>query len=337
MKIVEKYKFYYLLLFFLTVFVVFSISKSSYSTQTLDDEEAKMQIFAPIISELIEKGVDSTFIIDLIKNPATKFDEKYAQVDVSMRPRPIQVDSVPKPITSIYRKIVTQESVDKINLFIQNNQEALKNIEEKYNVDKEVLSSLLWVETRHGDYLGYHHVPSVYLCLALADQPEFIEYNLQRMRNKFHPSKKDYTYIKVKLVERSKAKAKWALQELVALYKMSNHNLSNVIDLYGSYAGAFGIPQFLPSSYSKFAVDGNGDGQINLFQYTDALFSAANYLKINGFGQTDDSKRKAIFAYNHSSKYVNTIMTLSKLVKKSQNPTADLPNVLEDTTAEIEQ
>jgi membrane-bound lytic murein transglycosylase B len=52
----------------------------------------------------------------------------------------------------------------------------------------------------------------------------------------------------------------------------------NFNDINGSWAGAFGIPQFLPSSFLKFAVDGNGDGVIDLFDMEDAIYSVGNYL-----------------------------------------------------------
>jgi len=45
----------------------------------------------------------------------------------------------------------------------------------------------------------------------------------------------------------------------------------------GSYAGAFGLAQFMPSSFREFAVDFNGDGKINLFNKADAIGSIANY------------------------------------------------------------
>jgi len=55
-------------------------------------------------------------------------------------------------------------------------------------------------------------------------------------------------------------------------------------DALGSYAGAMGAPQFMPRSYRNFAVDGNGDGKIDLWSdWDDVLFSVANYLKQYGW------------------------------------------------------
>jgi membrane-bound lytic murein transglycosylase B len=52
----------------------------------------------------------------------------------------------------------------------------------------------------------------------------------------------------------------------------------------GSYAGAMGIPQFMPSSYRRFAVDGDGDGHRDLWtNWGDVIYSVANYLRVHGW------------------------------------------------------
>jgi membrane-bound lytic murein transglycosylase B len=309
---------------------VISTNKTSFSVQPLEDREAKVQLFRPVINKLVKAGVDSTFIIKLITDSTTRFDDKYIQIDVPFKVTSSSSDTTVKASSSkIYTKLVNDEAVEKISKFIETNEASLTNVQERYKVDKEILASLLWVETRHGDYLGYHHVASVYLCLALVDQPEFIEYNMKRLNAKYHPSKKDYVQIKNRLVSRSQTKAKWALNELAALYKIKDKLSFGINELYGSYAGAFGIPQFLPSSFNRFGIDGDSDGIVNLFNYNDAIYSCANYLNSHGFGTTESQQRSAIFAYNHSQKYVNTIMTLAKRVKKL--PSEDSLNT-SDTT-----
>ena len=52
----------------------------------------------------------------------------------------------------------------------------------------------------------------------------------------------------------------------------------------GSYAGAMGIPQFMPSSFRSYAVDGDGDGHRDLWNdWADVFASVANYLKVHGW------------------------------------------------------
>jgi membrane-bound lytic murein transglycosylase B len=86
----------------------------------------------------------------------------------------------------------------------------------------------------------------------------------------------------------------------------------------GSYAGAMGIPQFLPSSWEAYARDADGGGR-DPYNFPDAIFSVANYLKVHGY-QSDVSK--AVWGYNHSQEYVDKVLTLSEDVKASLAPTA---------------
>lgn len=75
-----------------------------------------------------------------------------------------------------------------------------------------------------------------------------------------------------------------------------------------SYAGARGPMQFLPSTFNHYAVDGDGDGQANIYDVDDAVFTAARYIAANG-GM--DNIRKALFRYNHSWSYVEKILAIA--------------------------
>ena len=91
----------------------------------------------------------------------------------------------------------------------------------------------------------------------------------------------------------------------------------NIFNIKGSFAGAFGIPQFLPSNYIKFGVDGNGDGKVSLFTMEDAVLSTANYLA--GFGWKAalplPEKRKVIWNYNRSEAYVSAVLGVAEKLK----------------------
>lgn len=77
-----------------------------------------------------------------------------------------------------------------------------------------------------------------------------------------------------------------------------------------SSAGAQGPMQFMPATFDSYGVDGNGDGQADINDVGDAIFSAANLLCANGAG---DPARlaTAIWNYNHSQTYVNEVLTLA--------------------------
>ena len=74
----------------------------------------------------------------------------------------------------------------------------------------------------------------------------------------------------------------------------------------GSYAGAMGAPQFIPSSYRNFAIDGDGDGLIDLFEnWDDIVMSVANYLKVNGWQIQQDIFSEATLSDLSKKKYAS--------------------------------
>jgi membrane-bound lytic murein transglycosylase B len=89
------------------------------------------------------------------------------------------------------------------------------------------------------------------------------------------------------------------------------------LSVTGSYAGAVGIAQFMPSNILLHGQDGNQDGHIDLFDHADAITSIASYLKYYGWqpGMTGEPAGKVIYHYNRSPYYVDTILKAAKLLK----------------------
>jgi membrane-bound lytic murein transglycosylase B len=83
-------------------------------------------------------------------------------------------------------------------------------------------------------------------------------------------------------------------------------------DLSLSSAGAEGWMQFLPSSWAQYGVDANGDGYADPYNPADAIFAAARYLQAAG---GERHIRSAIFAYNHSQSYVESVMLRAQLLR----------------------
>lgn len=77
-----------------------------------------------------------------------------------------------------------------------------------------------------------------------------------------------------------------------------------------SYAGAQGPMQFMPSTFKKYGVDGNGDGKADMNNVEDAVFSAANYLTACG-----DGIDRQLFCYNHSNEYVSLVKSVMRSIK----------------------
>ena len=76
-----------------------------------------------------------------------------------------------------------------------------------------------------------------------------------------------------------------------------------------SYAGAVGPMQFMPGTWRAYAVDGDGDGEADITNVTDAIYTAANYLAKSGADKGHYSD--AVFNYNHSQSYVNKVLGIA--------------------------
>jgi peptidoglycan hydrolase CwlO-like protein len=78
-----------------------------------------------------------------------------------------------------------------------------------------------------------------------------------------------------------------------------------------SYAGAQGPMQFLPATFAAYAVDGDHDGDTDIQDPADAIFTAAHYLCANGGGHGADGLHNAIWHYNHAEWYVALVLKLA--------------------------
>lgn len=78
-----------------------------------------------------------------------------------------------------------------------------------------------------------------------------------------------------------------------------------------SSAGALGPMQFMPATWRTYGVDGDGDGKADIMDPFDAVPAAAKYLCASGAGRGGASLAGAIFAYNHSQQYVNSVLALA--------------------------
>ena len=75
-----------------------------------------------------------------------------------------------------------------------------------------------------------------------------------------------------------------------------------------STAGAQGLMQFMPATFAAYGVDSDGDGRASIRSDADSVFAAANYLTKSGVTKGPDGVRKALYAYNHATWYVNDVL-----------------------------
>lgn len=151
-----------------------------------------------------------------------------------------------------YRKIfLTKKRIEEGKKFRKKYRTLLKKAAKKYGVEEEIITAIIGVETFYGTRQGNHRVLDSLATLA-------------------------FDYPKRPLFWR----------QLMAFFALAEEENLDLATVKGSYAGAIGYGQFIPTSYLSYAEDGNGDGRIDLINSpADAIFSVANYFKQHGWKQ----------------------------------------------------
>ena len=147
----------------------------------------------------------------------------------------------------------------------------INRVEVEFNVEKELLLSLMGIETNFGTYVGKMDILSSLATLSF-----------DQRRSEFFT------------------------KELITLLKLIDTNQVDYKTLYGSWAGAFGFFQFMPSTMTNYAIDYNKDEYIDLKSNEDAYPSAANYLNKIGWKKNEPCFYKVELNQNVPIKYLNT-------------------------------
>ena len=209
---------------------------------------------------------------------------------------------------------VTADAAEKVREFLQQNRDVFTVIEKLYHVKSEVVASLLYIESRYGKNLGRFNLASVFVHLIQLDRKDLLKHFQSTGAKRFTPTitKAD----KRKIAERRATKVKWALGELRALETVFKEKGRIALEMRGSFAGAFGLSQFLPSSYARWARSYQPGAPPDLAEAADAISSTAYYLKANGWrAKKPKTHLKALLNYNNSHDYANAILRLAGMVK----------------------
>lgn len=161
-----------------------------------------------------------------------------------------------------YRPIfISAQRISGGKAFLAEHRDALTRVETATGVPAEIIVSIIGVETSYGGNTGSYPVVEALYTLAFA-YPRTGD-----------PAKAD----------RENRREAFFRGELAQLFALGKETGLDITTLKGSYAGAMGWGQFMPSSYREFAVDGDGDGKRDLFSSTDDVFaSIANYFVKKG-------------------------------------------------------
>ena len=171
--------------------------------------------------------------------------------------------------TYISKRTSTKKVLKGIN-FYKKNLNLINTIEKNYNIEKELLLSLMGIETNFGTYVGKMDILSSLATLSFDER-----------RSEFFSN------------------------ELLILLKLIENKQIDYKTLYGSWAGAFGFFQFMPSTMKNYAIDYDNNNYIDLKNNNDAYASAANYLSKIGWKKQQPCFYKIKLTNNIPKKYLN--------------------------------
>ena len=177
------------------------------------------------------------------------------------------------------KKRSNKERVKKGLLLYSKEKKLINEIEENFLVEKELLLALMGIETNFGKYLGKMDIISSLATLSF-----------DKRRSAFFTS------------------------ELLVLLKLIDQGVIDKDILYGSWAGAFGNFQFMPSTIKSYALDYNKNSNIELKKIEDSFASAANYIKKIGWNKNQPCFYKVELKEEIPAKYLNS--SARKIVNK---------------------
>ena len=261
--------------------------------------EPDNQPFSSVQKRLITDGFDRVKINRLYSRPQVFFEAD--GVTLLFTYKEAQVD---------YGQFANKWSIRKARQYMQKHQDDLNRTEKAFGVDKKIITAILLVETGLGASVGTRSTLNTLSTIAALMDPSVRDMLWDLIPDSKKTSRK-------KFEKRADARSKWAYEELKAFLKYANREGFDPASIPGSFAGAVGVAQFMPTSIMAYGKDGNNDGTVDMLNHADSMASIANFLKSHGWrpGQSRKKAEKIIYHYNHSSYYVNTILKISRRLK----------------------
>lgn len=245
------------------------------------------------IDKMVNKhGFDRQQLQEILSQ-AKRLDSVLRLMDNQAPTTSVKPPSGPNGAWLRYRKkFITPDNVQNGVVFWNQYEDALNRAWQVYGVPSEIIVGIIGVETRWGRVMGKTRILD-----ALAT----LSFNYPR-------------------------RAEYFSGELETFLLMARDEQDDPLNLKGSFAGAMGYGQFMPSSYKQYAVDFSGDGHINLWDPVDAIGSVANYFKAHGWVKGD---QVAIMANGQAPGLPNGFKTkysISQLAAAGLTPQQPLGN-----------
>ncbi|MBU0513293.1 MAG: lytic murein transglycosylase, partial [Proteobacteria bacterium] len=212
-------------------------------------------VFAALKKRLVASGFKKNRIDRLFASPRVKY-----------LPRTVLIRLRVRETKALYRGFATAGVARRTHAWLVRHRKLLLKNQKLYGVPPEIIAALFMIETHLGGNQGRFQVFNVLATLAATRGPRAAKDVRQRLDQKSR-RKRTRQYI-VAWLDR---KSQWAFRELSALIRYTEKNRLDIHRLKGSFAGALGICQFLPSNALTLGVDGNKDGRVMLHHLDDAV------------------------------------------------------------------
>jgi membrane-bound lytic murein transglycosylase B len=280
----------------MVVWCVLTLAAAAGSARAAIDKE---KTYGSLQDRLIADGFDEKFIRELYARPEVQFETKGISAYFVYRESKVNYDRY----TDTYH-------IGKAREYLNRHKSAFDETEKIYGVDREVITAIILVETQLGTMLGRRLVLNTLSTMAAISDPKVRNLLWSEVKETPGLTRKDFD-------KKAAKKSDWSYRELKAYLRHTTKEGFDPVELNGSFAGAMGISQFMPSNIDQLAKDGNNDGRINLFDDEDAIASIAFYLKQHGWYPGIDRAKaaKVVYHYNHSDLYVEAILNVTQILK----------------------
>lgn len=255
------------------------------------------KVFDPVISHLLQDGLDSTHVTHIFNDARIRFIDALVVANI-----------VPRDNPDAYQKFLMPEQVNDGKQFLQERGTEIQHLLNGTDIPIEIVVSILKIESDLGRNPG--KLPVV---AALATISSI---NHKKYWKSIADTSATLTVRQLKI--RAEKRSKWAYGELLTFLKLCNFQGWDPIAIRGSWAGAFGWAQFLPSSYTYCARDGDGDGDVDPYSLQDAVASLVCYLQHAHWGVSQKDHRKALHRYNPSNAYVDAVLEYASCLKTQE-------------------
>ena len=225
------------------------------------------------------------FKLEALSNNISENTIDMVMANVRFLPKVIEYDRFQPEFYEDTKTYISKRSsnkkVEKGIKFYSQNSDLINKVENKFKIEKELLLALMGIETNFGTYVGKMDILSSLATLSF-----------------------------------DKRRSRFFTNELIILLKLIDNNEIDYKSLYGSWAGAFGFFQFMPSTIKNHAIDYNNDNYIDLKNAEDAYASAANYLNNMGWNDQTPCFYKIDLKNDIPKKFLN--VSAKKLTNKKK-------------------